>query len=280
MNRERHLIITPDGLEKTVYSIYEQDLSNLLRITLLEIFALKDIQSPKIQKFQSAINSPIKIIKNKSNRTLQTSVIFSMNEIVFECKTQMPCDLHQQSSWKPLCEDMIEMNIVHSSFQDFNFSVFAIKNVIDNKHYYFTDMKTLTKIKQLSFMISCFLEENYIKKSFTQVYKKVMSNNPAADILESVEKFNFLKDNKLFLMTCISEYQHPDVLLASFLQNKILPKIWLSGELFFKEFAESITTSSDYIKESIINTYDKYLLYVNLNNNLVTCQNKTKCVKI
>lgn len=280
MDRERHLIITPDGTEKTVYSVCDQGLSNLLRITLLEIFSLKDIQSPKIKKFQSAINSPIKIIKNKSNNTLQTSVIVSMNEILFECKTQMPCDLHKQSSWKPLCEDMIEMNIVHSSFQNFNFSVFAIKNLIDNKHYYFTDIKTITKIKELSFIISCFLEENYIKKSFTKIYKKVMSNDSTIDILESVEKFNFLKENMLFLMTCISEYQQPDMLLASFLKNKILPNTWLSGDLFFKEFSESINTSSDYIKESIIHTYDKYLLYLNLNNNLVSCKNKTKCVKL
>lgn len=280
MNRERHLIITPDGLEKTVYSIYEQDLSNLLRITLLELFTLKDIQSPKVKKFQSAINSPIKILKNKSNLKLQTSVIVSMNEVVFECKTQMPCDLYQQSSWKPLCEDMIELNIKHSVLNDFNFSVFAIKNIVDNKHYYFVDITTLGKIKNLSFMISCFLEENHIKKSFTQVYKKVMNNNQVAEILETLEKNKFLKDNKLFLMTCISEYKQPELLLASFLQNKILPKVWNSGELFFKEFAHSINTSSDSIKELIVHTYDKYLLYVNLNQNLTSCQNKTKCVKI
>lgn len=280
MNRERHLIITPDGLEKTVYSIYEQDLSHLLRITLLEIFALKDIQSPKIKNFQSVINSPIKIIKNKSNLKLQTSVIVSMNEIIFECKTQMPCDLHAQSFWKPLCEDMIEMNIQHSSLPGVSFSVFAIKNIINNKHYYFADIKTLSKIQQLTFMLSCFLEENYIKKSFTQVYKKIMNNSEVQEIIDLLKEYNFLKENKLFLMTCISEYKQPDVLLASLLTNKILPKLWISGALFFNEFSDSITTSSNYIKESIINTYDKYLLYVSLNNNLVSCQNKVKCVKI
>lgn len=280
MKRERHLVITPDGLEKTVYSIYEQDLSNLLRITLLELFALKDIQSPKIHKFQSAINSPIKIIKHKSNLTLQTSVVVSMNEIIFSCKTQMPCDLHKQSSWKPLCEDMIELNIAHSSLTDFNFSVFAIKNLIDNKHYYFTDIKTIHKMKQLSFMISCFLEENYIKKSFTQVYKKIMNNNNISDILELLEKYDFLKDNQLFLMTCISEYKHPDLLLASLLNHKLLPKLWSSGLTFFQEFSDSLTTSSDSLKEMIINTYDKYLLFVQLKDQLVPCQNKVKCVKI
>lgn len=280
MNRERHLIITPDGLEKTVYSIDEQDLSHLLRITLLELFSLKDIQSPKVKNFQSAINSPIKILKNKSNLKLQTSIVVSMNEVVFECKTQMPCDLHQQSLWKPLCEDMIQLNIKHSILNDFNFSVFAIKNIVDNKHYYFADMTTLSKVKQLSFMISCFLEENNIKKSFTQVYKKIMNNNQVPDILEYLEKNQFLKDNKLFLMTCISEYKQPEILLASLLQNKILPKLWISGDLFFKEFAQSITTSSETIKDLIIHTYDKYLLFVNLNTNLGACQNKTKCVKI
>lgn len=279
MNRDRHLIITPDGLEKTVYSIYEQDLSNLLRITLLEIFSLKDIQSPKIKKFQSAINSPIKIIKNKSNLKLQTSVEVLMNDILFECKTQMPCDLHQQSSWKPLCEDMLELNIKHKHLQDIHLSIFAIKNIIDNKHYYFADIKTIQKIKQLSFMISCFLEENHLKKSFTQIYKKIMNNNEVDDILEALENKKFLTENQLFLMTCISEYKQPDLLLASFLQNEILPKSWLCGESFFKEFSNSITTSSEYIKEMMINTYDKFLLYVNLNNNL-TCQKKAKCVKI
>lgn len=279
MTRDRHLIITPDGIEKTVYSVCEQDLSNLLRITLLEIFSLKDIQSPKIQHFQSVINSPIKIIKSKSNLKLQTSLIVSMNDIVFECKTQMPCDLHQQSLWKPLCEDMIQLNIAHKSLKDLNFSIFAIKNIVNNKHYYFTDMFTLQKIKQLSFMLSCFLEENYIKKSFTQVYKKIMSNSCVEDIIDIIENKNFLKENKLFLMTCISEYKQPSMLLAAFLQKKILPKNWCSGEEFFKEFSDSLTTSSEYIKETIINTYNKFLLYVNLNNNL-TCQKKTKCVKI
>lgn len=279
MNRERHLIITPDGLEKTVYSINEQDLNNLLRITLLEIFSLKDIQSPKVKKFQSAMNSPIKIIKNKNNFKLQTSVEVSMNDILFECKTQMPFDLHLQSSWKPLCEDMIELNIKHKHLQDMKLSVFAIKNIIDNKHYYFTDIKTIQKIKQLSFLLSCFLEENHLKKSFTQIYKKIMGNSEVEDILNALKDKKFLIQNQLFLMTCISEYKQPDILLACFLQNEVLPKNWNCGESFFQEFSNSITTSSEYIKEMIINTYDKFLLYVSLNNTL-TCQNKSKCVKI
>ena len=137
MKRERNLIITPDGLEKTVYSIQEKELNNLLQSTLLSIFSLREVHSPKIKKYQSAINSPIKIIKSKSNLNLQTSVVVAMNDIIFECKTQMPCDLHRELSWKPLCEDMIELNIKHNLLSDFNFNVFAIKNAINNKHHYF-----------------------------------------------------------------------------------------------------------------------------------------------
>lgn len=279
MKRDRHLIITPNGLEKTVYSIYEQDLSHLLRITLLEIFSLKDIQSPKIRNFQSAVNSPIKIIKNKSNLHLQTSVEVLMNDILFECKTQMPCDLHKQSSWKPLCEDMLELNIQHQSLSEISLSVFAIKNAINNKHYYFADFKTIQKIKQLFFMLSCFLEENSLKKSFTHIYKKIMNDHDVDDILNSLKDKDCLTSNKVFLMTCISQYKQPNLLLASFLHNNILPKHWISGETFFEEFSNSITTSPEQIKDMMIHTYDKFLLYVNLNLQL-TCQNKVKYVKI
>jgi hypothetical protein len=279
MSLDKHLIITSEGLEKTVYSIYNHNLNNLLKITFLEIFLLKDIQSPKVQKFQSVINSPIKILKNKSNLKLQTSVIVSINEFIFECKTQIPCNLHNQSLWNPLCEDIIELNIKHKILDNINLSVFAIKNLIDNKHYYFADIKTIQKIKQLFFILSYFLEENHIKKSFTTIYKKIINNTSIEDILESFKNKQYLLDNHLFLITCISEYKQPDILLASFLQNKILPQHWTSGESFFKEFSNYIAIPSEHIKETIINTYDKFLLYMKLNNNL-TCQNKVKCAKI
>lgn len=282
MKRERLLIITPDGSEKTVYALKEEEneLNNLLKISLLEFFSIKDIQSPKLQNLQNTIKSPIKILKNKNNFQLQTSMIISMNEMIFECKTQMPQDLHKLNSWKPLCEDMIELNISHSILPNYHFSVFAIKNIITNKHHYFIDLQTVKKIKDLSFILSCFLEENYLKKSFTNVYKKVMNNSPVSDILEQLEHFNFLKSHECFLMNCVAEYKQPELLLTSFLQSNLLSKKWNCGNDFFKQFSSSINTSSDYIKESIIQTYNKFLLYVNLNNNLNSCQNKQKCAKI
>ena len=68
MKRDRLLIITPDGSEKTVYALKdeENELHNLLRISLLELFSIKDIQSPKLQNLQNTIKSPIKILKNKA----------------------------------------------------------------------------------------------------------------------------------------------------------------------------------------------------------------------
>lgn len=282
MKRERLLIITPDGLEKTVYALKEEEneLNNLLRISLLELFSIKDIQSPKLQNIQNTLNSPIKILKSKNNFQLQTSMIISMNEMIFECKTQMPHDLHKLNSWKPLCEDVIELNISHSTLSNYNFSVFAIKNIITNKHHYFIDLPTVKKIKYLTFILSFFLEENYLKKSFTKVYKKVMNNSPVSDILEQLESFSFLKSNECFLMNCVAEYKQPELLLTSFLQSDLLSKKWNCGDDFFKQFSSSINTSSDYIKESIVQTYNKFLLYINLNNNLNSCQNKQKCAKI
>jgi hypothetical protein len=282
MERERLLIITPDGAEKTVYALLdeESELTNLLRIFLLELFSIKDIQSPKLQNLQNTIKSPIKILKNKNNFQLQTSMIISMNEIIFECKTQMPHDLYKLNLWKPLCEDLIELNISHSILPNYKFSVFAIKNIITNKHNYFIDLSTMNKLKDLFFMLSCFLEENYLKKSFTKVYKKVMNNSPVNDILEQLESLSFLKTNESFLMNCVAEYKQPELLLTSLLQSNILDKKWNCGNDLFKQFSSSINPSSDYIKDSIIQTYNKFLLYVNLNNNLNSCQNKQKCSKI
>lgn len=286
MNRARNLIITPDGLEKTVYSIHEENVSNLLKFSILELFSLKHVPSPKFKKFQSSINSPINIIKHKSNINLQTSLIISMNDIVFNCKTQKSSKLHKSLSWQPLCEDIIEMNIKHNIIQNLNFSVFAVRNIIDDKHYYFADIHTINNIKQLLFIISCFLEENEIKKSFGKLSNKILNNHNIDEILDTLNEKIFLKENMFFLLTCVSEYKQPDVLMACLLKNKLLPKLWISGQVFYKEFSESVSfsASSQLVIDLIINTYDKYILYFNLDNNLNKnkrlVKNNKKCVKI
>ena len=98
--------------------------------------------------------------------------------------------------------------------------------------------------------------------------------------METKDKFKKHQDKLDDYLIVASKRSGNYDLAKNVLQNKILPKVWNSGELFFKEFAHSINTSSDSIKELIVHTYDKYLLYVNLNQNLTSCQNKTKCVKI
>ena len=163
-----------------------------------------------------------------------------MNELTFECKTQMPSDLHEQCIWKPLCEDLIELNISHQIINSYKFSIFAVKNSCDSKHYFFIDLNTLRKVKQLTILLTCFLEENFINKSFTQVYKKIMNNGSIDDIIETLNKNETLKHNHLFIMTCIAESQQPENLLISFLNNNIIDKLWNSGDLFFKYFEETI----------------------------------------
>lgn len=69
MKRERLLIITPDGSEKTVYALKEEEneLNNLLKISLLEFFSIKDIQSPKLQNsHKTLLNHPLKFLKIKT----------------------------------------------------------------------------------------------------------------------------------------------------------------------------------------------------------------------
>lgn len=279
------IILTPDGQENTVYHIEDLSLKNLCSQLFSQISACIDIQTPEYSHLYKVIASPIKILKNKNNKHLNTSLKLSVNEFVYECFMQKSEDL--QKTWHNMCEDFMQINISHnlSSNDSLTYTFYAIKNSCnENKQFqFFIKDTTLPYLKESTEQISYFLNANQLRHDYSTIYKNILQKKSFEDFCDSLEKSSLkqeISSNQAFIFSCLYYYSNPAYFLTNLLGNNLIEAKWKNGIEFLESFSSYFDRIPLNIVSPLIDHYERFILNTKLQNCLPINYKKTDRKKI
>lgn len=287
-------ILTPACEEQTVYLVEEDSLRLVYSQLFMQLSGCIEVQSPEHYRLYKAINSPIKILKNKNNKDLNTSVKVSFNNTIFECLMKKPEDLHKSRSWHCMCEDFMQINITFDSnspsesSRKINFKLYAVKIANDSEevlsHFqFFIDQHTLDHLDLCQNYISDFLQQNGLRKSYLSIYNSILQRKPFEEFLQNLESSvikNNMECNEKFFFICLYIYNNPGDLLKNMLCNNIIDCKWKNGKDFLEYFSTFFDQFPLNIVDPIINHYDLFLLNHKLKSCLPCKQPPKKTQKI
>lgn len=264
------IILNTNCEEKIVYPIDNEILQNRFHQFFIAVSSYIELQTPEYIGLYKTIDFPIKVIKNKNNLKIHTSVKLSMIDCIYECFMQKPENLHKNKAWHVMCEDFMQINI-QSHHQ--NYTIYAIKNNLEStKNFsFFVDYNTLQSLSAMSIAIEKFLNVNSIKQSYYNIYKYIVQKQPFESFKEAFNnspiKEELLKQDS-FLFTCLYYYHNPSYLLSHMLNDNMITPKWSQGQDFLSSFSAYFTTVEDNLAQSLIQHYEKFLLYQHLHQTL------------
>lgn len=281
---DKLIILTTDCEERTVYQVDQDKLKTLFKVLFIELSSYVDLQIPEFIGLYKMINSPIKVLKNKNNTKIKTSVKVSMDNLIYECLMQRPEDIHKARAWHVMCEDFMQLNITNPHTQQI-FTLYAIKDDPAQNNPVATDLLlspacsfsffvnayTLEHIEEACEQIELFLNANKIRSNYSTIYKKIVQKKDFTAFKEALEESPLKTDmlnNDHFLFTCLYNYQNPEYFFSNMLCHKIIKPRWANGSEFINFFLTYFDKTPQELQQILRNSYDKHILYQNLNKNL------------
>lgn len=279
-------ILTPACEEQTVYLVEEDNLRAVCSQLFMQLSGCIEVQTPEHFRLYKAINSPIKILKNKNNKNLNTSVKVAFEDTIFECLMKKPEDLHKLRSWHCMCEDFMQININSDNINlnsDINFKLYAVKvknsNPEVSSHFeYFIDYYTLENLSLCQKYMSAFLEQSGLRKDYLSIYNSILQHKPFEEFLQNIESSLIKKNiesNEKFFFICLYIYTNPGDLLKNMLYNNMIDCKWNNGKDFLEYFSTFFDQFPLNIVDPIIKHYDLFLLNTKLNSYL-PCKTQSK----